>query len=78
MHSLTDVPVYAWCVLVLSPVIATADQICRGPGHELFRGVHNSIDLAFNIARAVDLGRNKNVTASYSPSGKSKRSTLSL
>ncbi|KAM0756285.1 protein tyrosine phosphatase [Meredithblackwellia eburnea MCA 4105] len=48
VHSLTDVPVYAW-----------------GPGSELFRGVQNSVDIAFKIAQALDLGRDKNVTYGY-------------
>ncbi|CEQ39936.1 SPOSA6832_01511, partial [Sporobolomyces salmonicolor] len=45
VHSLVDVPVYAW-----------------GPGHELFRGIQNSPEIAFKIAHALDLGRDKNVT----------------
>lgn len=45
VHSLTDVPVYAW-----------------GPGSENFRGVMNSPDIAFRIAKVLDLGRTKNVT----------------
>ncbi|WRT70827.1 uncharacterized protein IL334_007826 [Kwoniella shivajii] len=48
VHSLVDVPVYAF-----------------GPGHELFRGVMNSPDLAFKVALALDLGRSSNVTAGY-------------
>ncbi|GAA5978887.1 hypothetical protein JCM11641_003603 [Rhodosporidiobolus odoratus] len=34
-----------------------------GPGHELFRGMQNSIDIALKIAHALDLGRDKNATA---------------
>lgn len=45
VHSLTDVPVYAW-----------------GPGSELFRGIQNSVDIAFHIAIALDLGKQENVT----------------
>ncbi|CDZ97713.1 alkaline phosphatase [Phaffia rhodozyma] len=45
VHSLTDVPVYAW-----------------GPGHELFRGIQNSVDIAFKIAVALNLGQTSNVT----------------
>nr|XP_019050972.1 hypothetical protein I302_01415 [Kwoniella bestiolae CBS 10118]OCF29902.1 hypothetical protein I302_01415 [Kwoniella bestiolae CBS 10118] len=48
VHSLVDVPVYAF-----------------GPGHEYFRGVMNSPDLAFKVALALDLGKSSNVTASY-------------
>lgn len=48
VHSLVDVPIYAW-----------------GPGHELFRGVMGNVDIAFNIAYALDLGRTSNVTTSY-------------
>ncbi|GAA6027002.1 hypothetical protein JCM8097_006030 [Rhodosporidiobolus ruineniae] len=33
-----------------------------GPGHELFRGVLNSIDVGLNIGKALNLGRNKNAT----------------
>ncbi|WVQ95315.1 hypothetical protein IAU59_002410 [Kwoniella sp. CBS 9459] len=36
-----------------------------GPGHELFRGVMNSPDLAFKVAQALNLGRDSNVTAPY-------------
>ncbi|WWC72706.1 uncharacterized protein I206_106670 [Kwoniella pini CBS 10737] len=36
-----------------------------GPGHELFRGILNSPDLAFKIAQALDLGKNSNVTSYY-------------
>jgi hypothetical protein len=36
-----------------------------GPGHELFRGVMNSPDLAFKVALALDLGQSSNKTASY-------------
>ncbi|KAL8291314.1 hypothetical protein RQP46_002292 [Phenoliferia psychrophenolica] len=45
VHSLTDVPVYAW-----------------GPGCELFRGIQNSVDIAFHMALALDLGQTRNVT----------------
>lgn len=48
VHSLVDVPIYAW-----------------GPGAELFRGVHSNVDIAFNVAAALGLGRNKNVTTTY-------------
>ncbi|WWC92424.1 uncharacterized protein L201_007381 [Kwoniella dendrophila CBS 6074] len=48
VHSLVDVPVYAF-----------------GPGHELFRGVMNSPDLAFKVAQALDLGKTSNVTSPY-------------
>nr|XP_031862632.1 uncharacterized protein CI109_002130 [Kwoniella shandongensis]KAA5529704.1 hypothetical protein CI109_002130 [Kwoniella shandongensis] len=48
VHSLVDVPVYAW-----------------GPGHEFFRGVMNSPDLAFKVALALDLGKSSNLTAPY-------------
>ncbi|WVQ86106.1 hypothetical protein IAT38_008274 [Cryptococcus sp. DSM 104549] len=48
VHSLVDVPVYAF-----------------GPGHEYFRGVMNSPDLAFKVALALDLGKSSNVTAAY-------------
>ena len=48
VHSLVDVPVYAW-----------------GPGHELFRGIQNSVDIAFHIANALALGRTENATAPY-------------
>ncbi|ODO10012.1 hypothetical protein I350_02237 [Cryptococcus amylolentus CBS 6273] len=48
VHSLVDVPVYAF-----------------GPGHEYFRGVMNSPDLAFKVALALDLGKASNVTAPY-------------
>ena len=48
VHSLVDVPIYAW-----------------GPGHEYFRGVMGNVDLAFNVAKALGLGRSSNVTAPY-------------
>lgn len=48
VHSLVDVPIYAW-----------------GPGHEEFRGVMGNIDIAFNIAKVMNLGRTSNVTAPY-------------
>ncbi|EJT51869.1 streptomycin-6-phosphate phosphatase [Trichosporon asahii var. asahii CBS 2479] len=50
VHSLVDVPVYAW-----------------GPGHEIFRGVMSNVDIAFRIAQAMDLGRDRNETKPYQP-----------
>lgn len=48
MHSLTDVPVYSW-----------------GKGAEYFaKPGMNNVDIAFQIARALNLGRSQNVTAS--------------
>ncbi|KAK1923210.1 alkaline phosphatase [Papiliotrema laurentii] len=48
VHSLVDVPIYAF-----------------GPGHELFRGILNSPDIAFKMAEALDLGKTSNVTSPY-------------
>ncbi|GAA5900401.1 alkaline phosphatase [Sporobolomyces salmoneus] len=47
-----------------------------GPGHELFRGVMNSPDIANRIALALDLGRKSNVT--YSSKGKHGRGQVKL
>ncbi|GAA5868436.1 hypothetical protein JCM8547_006275 [Rhodosporidiobolus lusitaniae] len=33
-----------------------------GPGHELFRGIQNSVDIGLKIGKALDLGKQKNVT----------------
>ncbi|GAA5944718.1 alkaline phosphatase [Sporobolomyces koalae] len=44
-----------------------------GPGHEDFRGIMNSPDIANHIARVLDLGKSKNVTYSSSkPRGQVK------
>ena len=32
-----------------------------GPGHEYFRGIQNSVDIAFHIAKAVGLGKQEHV-----------------
>jgi hypothetical protein len=42
--------------------IQTVPVFAWGPGHELFRGHQNSIDIAFHMALALDLGRTSNVT----------------
>ncbi|GAA6016871.1 hypothetical protein JCM11491_006895, partial [Sporobolomyces phaffii] len=39
-----------------------------GPGHEDFRGIQNSPDIALKIANILGLGKNKNVTCASKPS----------